>query len=75
MAGVTTGVDLFGPTRYNWDNGYFQQDIDRRISGVDLAFTLRAWGHTPAGWTHACVLQDFQYFNKNRSTTLPSLPF
>ncbi|KAI5653805.1 hypothetical protein M9H77_30992 [Catharanthus roseus] len=29
---VTTPIELFGPTRYQWDQGYFQQEIYRRVS-------------------------------------------
>ena len=28
---ATTPIELFGPTRYQWDNGYFQQEIERRV--------------------------------------------
>jgi photosystem II CP47 chlorophyll apoprotein len=28
---ATTPIELFGPTRYQWDQGYFQQEIERRI--------------------------------------------
>jgi photosystem II CP47 chlorophyll apoprotein len=28
---ATTPIELFGPTRYQWDNGYFQQEIQRRV--------------------------------------------
>ncbi|MFQ6628819.1 hypothetical protein Gotur_006880 [Gossypium turneri] len=28
----TTPIKLFGPTRYQWDQGYFQQEIYRRVS-------------------------------------------
>ncbi|KAJ0926067.1 putative photosystem antenna protein [Helianthus annuus] len=29
---ATTPIELFGPTRYEWDQGYFQQEIYRRVS-------------------------------------------
>ncbi|KAJ9565934.1 hypothetical protein OSB04_001900 [Centaurea solstitialis] len=29
---ATTPIELFGPTRYQWDQGYFQQEIYRRVS-------------------------------------------
>jgi len=29
---ATTPIELFGPTRYQWDQGYFQQEICRRVS-------------------------------------------
>jgi len=28
---ATTPIELFGPTRYQWDSGYFQQEIEKRI--------------------------------------------
>ena len=28
---ATTPIELFGPTRYQWDSGYFQQEIERRV--------------------------------------------
>jgi photosystem II CP47 chlorophyll apoprotein len=32
---ATTPIELFGPTRYQWDNGYFTQEIQRRVqSGI-----------------------------------------
>lgn len=33
---ATTPIELFGPTRYQWDSGYFQQEIQRRVQ-TDLA--------------------------------------
>ncbi|KAL3498055.1 hypothetical protein ACH5RR_040787 [Cinchona calisaya] len=29
---TTTSIELFKPTRYQWDQGYFQQEIYRRVS-------------------------------------------
>jgi photosystem II CP47 chlorophyll apoprotein len=28
---ATTPIELWGPTRYQWDTNYFQQEIDRRV--------------------------------------------
>jgi photosystem II CP47 chlorophyll apoprotein len=28
---AATPVELFGPTRYQWDRGYYQQEIQRRV--------------------------------------------
>ena len=25
---ISSSIELFGPTRYHWDNGYFSQDIE-----------------------------------------------
>ncbi|CAN2058863.1 unnamed protein product [Malus fusca] len=45
----TTPIELFGPTRYQWDQGYFQQEIYRRI-GAGLAENQslsEAWSKIP----------------------------
>lgn len=39
---AATPIELFGPTRYQWDQGYFKQEIDRRAqaglaSGASLS--------------------------------------
>ncbi|CAN2060067.1 unnamed protein product [Malus fusca] len=42
-------IELFGPTRYQWDQGYFQQEIYRRI-GAGLAENQslsEAWSKIP----------------------------
>ena len=31
---ATTPIELFGPTRYQWDSGYFQQEIERRVENL-----------------------------------------
>ena len=28
---AATPIELFGPTRYQWDQGFFQQEIEKRI--------------------------------------------
>jgi photosystem II CP47 chlorophyll apoprotein len=46
---ATTPIELFGPTRYQWDQGYFQQEIYRRV-GTGLAENLslsEAWSKIP----------------------------
>ncbi|KAJ8613266.1 hypothetical protein MRB53_037026 [Persea americana] len=46
---ATTPIELFGPTRYQWDQGYFQQEIYRRV-GASLAENLslsEAWSKIP----------------------------
>nr|QIT06802.1 photosystem II 47 kDa protein [Cyperus fuscus]QIT06803.1 photosystem II 47 kDa protein [Cyperus fuscus] len=46
---VTTAIELSGPTRYQWDQGYFQQEIARRVS-AELAEYLslsEAWSNIP----------------------------
>ena len=46
---ATTPIELFGPTRYQWDQGYFQQEIQRRVE-TDLAngkSLSEAWSAIP----------------------------
>jgi photosystem II CP47 chlorophyll apoprotein len=46
---AATPVELFGPTRYQWDSGYFQQEIDRRVQ-ISLSNGLsksQAWSRIP----------------------------
>jgi photosystem II CP47 chlorophyll apoprotein len=45
----TTPIELFGPTRYQWDNGYFQKAIHRQVQtqlaeGKTLS---QAWNSVP----------------------------
>ncbi|EAZ89654.1 photosystem II chlorophyll-binding protein CP47 [Crocosphaera chwakensis] len=46
---ATTPIELFGPTRYQWDNGYFQQEIERRVeSNIAAGDSLsEAWSKIP----------------------------
>ncbi len=46
---ATTPIELFGPTRYQWDNGYFQQEIERRVeTNVAAGESLsEAWSKVP----------------------------
>lgn len=46
---AATPIELFGPTRYQWDSNYFQQEIERQTqaslaSGADLE---EAWSEIP----------------------------
>ena len=34
-ASLSAGLELFGPSRYQWDNGYFSVDIERRVKSVN----------------------------------------
>ncbi|KAF6142878.1 hypothetical protein GIB67_022757 [Kingdonia uniflora] len=38
-------IELFGPTRYQWDQGYFQQEVYRRVSArlAENQSLLEAW--------------------------------
>jgi photosystem II CP47 chlorophyll apoprotein len=46
---ATTPIELFGPTRYQWDQGYFRQEIERRVqTSVGQGATLtEAWAQIP----------------------------
>jgi len=46
---AATPVELFGPTRYQWDSGFFQQEIEKRVqknlaAGNSLS---QAWSSIP----------------------------
>ena len=46
---AATPIELFGPTRYQWDQGFFQQEIEKRVqtsvaSGASLS---DAWSNIP----------------------------
>lgn len=46
---ATTPIELFGPTRYQWDQGYFQQEIYRRVSAglAENKNLSEAWSKIP----------------------------
>ena len=46
---AATPVELFGPTRYQWDDGYFKQEIVRRVESkvADGATLEEAWESIP----------------------------
>ncbi|GFE67625.1 photosystem II CP47 protein, 47 kD chlorophyll-binding protein [Chroococcus sp. FPU101] len=46
---ATTPIELFGPTRYQWDSGYFQQEIQRRVDANVAAgnSVAQAWEKIP----------------------------
>ena len=33
---VSSGVELYGPSRYHWDNGYFSLEVERRVTLASL---------------------------------------
>jgi photosystem II CP47 chlorophyll apoprotein len=35
--GVVSPIELFGPTRFHWDNSYFSQELDRRVKSGSSA--------------------------------------
>ena len=46
---AATPIELFGPTRYQWDQGYFKQEINRRVqASLDEGASLsQAWSAIP----------------------------
>ncbi len=46
---ATTPIELYGPTRYQWDSSYFQQEITRRVSAEQAAGASleEAWATIP----------------------------
>ncbi len=46
---ATTPIELFGPTRYQWDAGYFKQEINRRVqtSIANGTSPEAAWAEIP----------------------------
>lgn len=46
---AATPIELFGPTRYQWDSSYFQQEIDRRVQASisEGASPSEAWSAIP----------------------------
>lgn len=46
---ATTPVELFGPTRYQWDKGYFQQEISRGVQAslAEGKSLSEAWSTIP----------------------------
>ncbi len=46
---AATPIELFGPTRYQWDNSYFQQEIERRVQSELAAgkTPTEAWSIIP----------------------------
>jgi len=67
---VSAALELFGPSRYHWDNGYFSQDIERRVSSVDSVFLDRAWEQVP----DKLVLYDYIGCNPSKAGLFRSGP-
>jgi photosystem II CP47 chlorophyll apoprotein len=46
---AATPIELYGPTRYQWDQGFFQQEIEKRIqTNMEQGDNLgQAWGKIP----------------------------
>ena len=44
---VSTSLELFGPSRYHWDNAYFSLDIEGRVKSLNSIFLNKAWEQVP----------------------------
>ena len=49
LGNAATPIELFGPTRYQWDQSYFQQEINRRVdtSLAEGSSLQEAWEQIP----------------------------
>lgn len=52
---VTTSIELFGPSRYHWDTGYFSLEIERRISLNQTVFFNKSFAQIP----EKLILSDY----------------
>ncbi|KAL5647495.1 hypothetical protein ACJX0J_041850, partial [Zea mays] len=56
---ATTPIELFGPTRYQWDQGYFQQEIYRRkLGGLFRAGSMDNGDAIAVGWLGHPIFRD-----------------
>jgi photosystem II CP47 chlorophyll apoprotein len=67
---VSAALELFGPNRYHWDNGYFSQDIERRVSSFNPIFLNKAWEQVP----DKLVLYDYIGHNPSKAGLFRSGP-
>merc|ERR1712060_646665 len=44
---LTNPIELLGPSRYQWDNGYFSIEIERRVKAVDAQVEKLKWEEIP----------------------------
>ena len=69
-ASVSTALELFGPSRYQWDNGYFSLDIERRVKSLTPIFFARAWEQVP----DKLILYDYIGCNPSKGGLFRSGP-
>ena len=67
---VSAALELFGPNRYHWDNGYFSQDIEGRVSSVNSMLLNKAWEQMP----DKLVLYDYIGHNPSKAGLFRSGP-
>jgi photosystem II CP47 chlorophyll apoprotein len=45
---AATPIELYGPTRYQWDKGFFQEEIEARVLANNLSVDIReSWRRIP----------------------------
>eukprot|EP00969_Alexandrium_andersonii_P169490 7492780-Alexandrium_andersonii.AAC.1 len=67
---VSGGLELFGPSRYHWDNGYFSLDIERRVNLNNSIFLNKAFSQVP----EKLVLYDYIGCNPSKGGLFRSGP-
>lgn len=67
---LSAALELFGPSRYQWDNGYFSLDIERRVKSVNTIFLNQAWEQVP----DKLVLYDYIGCNPSKGGLFRSGP-
>jgi photosystem II CP47 chlorophyll apoprotein len=67
---VSAALELFGPSRYHWDNAYFYLDIEGRVSHVNSIFFSLAWEQVP----DKLVLYDYIGCNPSKGGFFRSGP-
>ena len=79
-ASASAAIELFGPLRYHWDNGYFSQDIEGRVKSSETSFVKssettittigKAWQQVP----DKLVLYDYIGCNPSKGGLFRSGP-
>ena len=67
---LSAALELLGPCRYQWDNGYFSLDIERRVKSVDFIYSTIAWEEVP----EKLVLYDYIGCNPSKGGLFRSGP-
>jgi photosystem II CP47 chlorophyll apoprotein len=67
---LSAALELFGPSRYQWDNGYFSLDIERRVNYARSIFLNKAWEQVP----EKLVLYDYLGCNPSKGGLFRSGP-
>ena len=67
---ISAPLSLFGPSRYHWDNGYFSQDVEGRVSSLNTVSLNKAWEQVP----EKLVLLDYIGHNPSKAGLFRSGP-